>query len=397
MRFLIFSKDIKYFLNPAYFIVYISYLIRIFTLIDFTDEMQYYLQINELNNHNSFFHSDFFIQQLIYFVFYPFNKLYFLLNETSGLILFNRIILTILLLFLMFIAKKIFLDNGSSHSWANWTSALLCMMPSIGIYAISYNTISFIGLSFFLLMLSKDWHKGDMIYISLISIFTSIANPVIGILIFLISSFRLLIYKSKTLFFNYLLISSFLIFLIIFILFQSQLIDYSELIKSLGFSRGFGAGSAWKTQYYLWPIILVYIFGSFKILIKRKFSNFISSNSFKFIIFLSIICSFIIIISEILQFSFPILKENEFLLIRVSILYPLSLIVLFSQLILKITNKVKISFKNKQWIIIAILIFALGSSFTSGDGFAMLIHIFCISIPICLGFSGNEFSLKENY
>ena len=70
---------------------------------------------------------------------------------------------------------------------------------------------------------------------------------------------------------------------------------------------------------------------------------------------------------------------------------------LFSQLGLKLTNKVKISFKNKQWIIIAILIFALGSSFTSGDGFAMLIHIFCISIPICLGFSGNEFSLKENY
>ena len=305
--------------------------------------------------------------------------------------------LTILLLFLMFIAKKIFLNNGSSHSWANWTSALLCMMPSIGIYAISYNTITFIGLSLFLLILSKDWHKGDIIYISLISIFTSIANPVIGILIVLISSIRFFIYKSKTLFFNYLLISSFLIFLIIFLIFQSQLINYYDLIKSLGFSRGFGVGSAWKTQYFLWPIVLAYIFGSFKILIKRKFFNFTSSISFKFIIFLSIICSFIIISSELLQFSLPILNQNDFLLIRVSILYPLSLIALFSQLSLKLTDSVKISFKNKQWIILSILIFALGSSITSGDGFGMLMHIFCLSIPICLGFSRNEFRLKENY
>lgn len=397
MRFLVLSKDVRYFLNPAYFIVYVSYLIRIFSLIDFTDEMQYYLQISELNKHSSFFHSDFFIQQLIYSVFYPFNKIHFLVNESSGLILFNRIMFTILLLFLMFISKKIFLNNGSSHSWANWTSASLGMMPSIGIYAISYNTITFIGLSLFLLMLSKVWNKTDIIYISLISIFTSIANPIIGILIFFISSIRLLIYKSKNLFFNYWLISSSSIFLLIFLLFQSQLINYSDLFNSLGFSRGFGVGFAWKTQYYLWPIILVYIFGSFKILIKKKFFNFTPSICFKFIIFFSIICSLIILISELLQFSLPILKQNDFLLIRVSLLYPLSFIALFSQLSLKLTNKLKLTFENKQWINLAILIFALGSSFTSGDGFGMVMHVFCLSIPICLGFSGTEFCLKENY
>ena len=393
MNSLFFNQKIRYFFNPAYLLVYLTYFIRIFSLLDFTDEMQYYLQINELNKYGSLFQSDLYIQQLIYAIFYPFNKIYFILNGSNGLILFNRILLTIVFLFLMFYAKKIFLRNGSSSIWANWTSALLGLMPSIAIYAISYNTICFVGISLFLLILSKDWNNRDLLAISFITLITLIANPTIGLCILLISLLRFIKENNKSFLSKYLLIFSFLLF--IFLLYLNQISNYETIKMSLDFSKGFGVGENWRFQYFFWPGILIYNFFTYRVLITKRFNNLNFYSTFKAISYLAIIFSFIILIPEFIYYFFPEIRQIYQPLQKIIFLYLLFLMAFLSQLTLKLSNKKKLSTKNKNWIIFSITIFILGTSLTSTNGFYMALHISLLSIPICIGLSGKDFYYGE--
>lgn len=155
--------------------------IRCWRGLDVTDEMQYYGQMLALVESGRLFSTDLFVQQLVYLPFYPLFKAHHLLFGEVGLVLFGRLVLSLLLLGLYVCARKALLSLGASRWPAGLAAfAVTFAVPFHGIFALSYNTVSQAGWVLFILWCMAPRAVPVWRWIALL-VFVGFAHPVAAV------------------------------------------------------------------------------------------------------------------------------------------------------------------------------------------------------------------------
>ena len=174
------------------------FFVRIFFSLDFTDEMQYYGQIQGLLSSNKLFVNDFFIQQTGYILIYPFLKVIQFFEPQFEFI--NLIFYTRILLFLIIICTFLLLFYLSS-GYRLFSRIIGSCFVSISItqfspFAFSYNSLGFLltSLIFSFWLFSDSQYK--IIILSTLVLFLGWIYPPQGILFSLIIVVDFLILKK---------------------------------------------------------------------------------------------------------------------------------------------------------------------------------------------------------
>ena len=220
-----------------FLVVFLIFLIlRIHFGIDFTDELQYYGEINSLAEHGFLFKSDFFIQQLCYVIILPLVILYkFLFIEYDYFILFYRYSFAFILLLFMFFLRGRFIYHKVAQETATIFSIVMCMVSCYGVFGFHYNSFMFLLVCSSIIVLISPF-ENDKFNLHIISLITSIllvTYPTIGIGVFI---FQLIYNKHKI---NFCL-QTFLIVLIFFVLiFLSGLSSLESILQSVFLSSQF--------------------------------------------------------------------------------------------------------------------------------------------------------------
>ena len=136
------------FLAPLITLFYL--ILRIFFGLDFTDEMQYYGEIQGLISSNSLFINDYFIQQTGYVLIHPFLKIIFSFEpQFAKLIFYNRLLFFFLII--IFCSSLIFLASNYKLRYRIFSSCLLAISITEFLpFAFSYNTISYLLITLIL-------------------------------------------------------------------------------------------------------------------------------------------------------------------------------------------------------------------------------------------------------
>lgn len=208
--------------------------------LDVTDEMQYYGQILALVKSGRLFSTDLFVQQLVYLLFYPLFKAHHLVFGEVGLVLFGRLVLSLLLLALYVVARKALLGLGASRWPAGLAAlALTYAVPYHGIFALSYNTVSQAGWVLFLLWCMAPREVPAWRWVALIVV-VGFAHPVAAmamaavLAVYVLRQFDTLAWRSWLL----AALAGLLFSLVVLFSFTS----WRELSRALAFSSGFGVG-----------------------------------------------------------------------------------------------------------------------------------------------------------
>lgn len=268
------------------FILFLLFFVRSYLGVNLQDEIQYYYQIIGLVDNDKPFSNDLYIQQLIYLIFYPIFKPYYYVFGESGLILYGRIVFSILLFVIYEFSRRQFLAVGCKKLDAGLCAvALVLVLPYHGIYGLSYNTVSQIcwvcTVLFVLFRMSIPiWVWSVLIIISII------AHPIGGFAIGAICIYHHLSSSLTAKSINIILLSTVLGILCFGFIALSVGID--TLLKTLNFTRGFSVGVAVLKSTQVLQMLLIALFILFATLIdaKRKFARYvIAASIFLFLIF----------------------------------------------------------------------------------------------------------------
>lgn len=214
--------------------------IRCWRGLDVTDEMQYYGQVLALVESGRLFSTDLFVQQLVYLPFYPLFKAHHLLFGETGLVLFGRLVLALLLLALYFGVRKALLDLGVSRWPAGLAAfAVTFAVPFHGIFALSYNTVSQAGWVLFILWCMVPGTVPVWRWVALI-VFVGFAHPVAAIAMTAVLAVWLPRQSEAVEWRRWVLavLCGLTFSLMVLVSFTS----WRELGRALTFSAGFGAG-----------------------------------------------------------------------------------------------------------------------------------------------------------
>lgn len=160
--------------------------------LDVTDEMQYQGQILGLVESGRLFSTDLFIQQLVYLLFWPLYEAHHLLWGDTGLVLFGRGMLALLLIALHATVRRGLLDAGASRWQAGLAAfATTFAVPFHGIFALSYNTVSQCAWVVFLLWYLDPWRVPPWRWVTLLAV-AGLAHPVAALAMSLLLSGALL-------------------------------------------------------------------------------------------------------------------------------------------------------------------------------------------------------------
>jgi hypothetical protein len=342
------------FLSPVITIFYL--ILRIFFGLDFTDEMQYYGEIQGLISSNSLFTNDYYIQQTGYILIHPFLKIIFNFEpQFAKLVFYNRVLLFFLIILCSF--SLFFLASAYRLSYRIFSSCLLSISITEFLpFALSYNTISYLLITLILSYWLFYNKEKKLFILAILILFLGWTYPPLGFLFSLIIFINYYLIKPKISlrFIIYLFILS-IIFLIIL-----SLLDYFSIhtfMNALRFTSIFGISSK-LLIYTIIAVCLFLILGMFYILIfyyEPKFFIFLKKKYTLYFYFLS----FILLIVG-------------FILIFFEIFYSYAIIFWFASISL-MTAAATIKDKKKKFILIKILISAIlisiFYSLSSNNGF----------------------------
>ena len=248
--------------------------IRSFTGVGLTDEIQYYYQIIGLLDNDRLFTNDLYIQQLIYLVFYPIFKPYYLLFGEVGLVLYGRAVFSTLLFLVYEFSRRQFVCAGCRKFDAGFAAvALVIVIPYHGIFAVSYNTIS--QMCWVLTIILVVFRLPISVWIwSFIIVVSALSHPVGGIAIAAVCASYCLVFGQVKKLLNILLLAT-----IIGIMTSSVIImmsgGFDAFVQALNFTRGFSVGSAIAkpTQITRVLIIALLLVLAMTVPAPRKFKN----------------------------------------------------------------------------------------------------------------------------
>lgn len=217
--------------------------IRTLVGLDLTDEMQYYGQILGLVETNRLFSYDLFIQQVVYVVFFPLFKLHQWAFGQTGLVLFGRLMLCGMLLALFVYARRELRLLGASPWQAGLSAAgLTFCVPWMGIFALSYNTLSQMAWVIFMIWWWPFESRMRPLWLwALLIVAAGLAHPISGVMLTAMLMLRWAVtggWKRALTQLIWVLVWS-LPAMFAILMFTSP----RELIDSLLFSSNFGVGS----------------------------------------------------------------------------------------------------------------------------------------------------------
>jgi hypothetical protein len=231
---------------------------RSFFGIGLNDEMQYYHQILGLLDNDKLFTNDLYIQQLVYVIFYPIFKPYYLIFGESGLILYGRIVFSILLLFVYELSRRQFLRMGCKKLDAGVCAiALVLVIPYHGIYALSYNTVSQICWTLTAIFVIFRMSLPIWLWSVIITIST-IAHPIGGLAIGTVCVYHHLTFSLITKSIKIILLSTVLVILtLVGVIVLS--VDSDTLLQAFNFTRGYSVGVAiFKSSQVMQMMVIVF-------------------------------------------------------------------------------------------------------------------------------------------
>lgn len=225
----------------------VTLIARIFLILDFTDEQQYYGELIGLLQTNRLFSNDLFVQQTVWLLYYPFIKPYYSLLGEFGLIVFARSLLALTIIVFFFWATKKLTALGISTAIASWCSVAMSFSFFTGnVFAISYNSIGLLALAVFCLKFiaweQENWSNlRHVLAWAAIPFLAAFAHPTIAIVITLLTIGRVVLGRSwvmlgRLLVFYALAVGTGLFIAVYFAPFE----DY---MLALEFSKGFGVGT----------------------------------------------------------------------------------------------------------------------------------------------------------
>jgi hypothetical protein len=346
----------NFFLFLAPVITFFYLILRIFFGLDFTDEMQYYGEIQGLISSNSLFTNDYFIQQTGYILIHPFLKIIFSFEpQFAKLVFYNRVLLFFLII--LFSSSLIFLASTYKLSYRIFSSCILAISITDFLpFALSYNTIGYLLITLILSYWLFYNKEKKLFIIAVLILFLGWAYPPQGFLFSIIIFINYYLVKPEISlrFIIYLFILS-LIFLIFLSLLNYFNID--TFINALRFTSIFGL----SFKLFIYTSIAVFLFLIFGILYISVF--YYEPN---FFIFLKKNYN---LYFYLLSFIFLIIG---FILILLGIFFLYSIIFWFAAISL-MTAATTIKDKKKKYILIKILISAIlisaFYSLSSGNGF----------------------------
>lgn len=270
------STSIERSSNTTLFVIclflYLSY--KTFIGVDFTDEMQYYGQIEGLIRDKQLFSQDLFIQQLPYLYFFPILSITYEYLGDNYLILSTRIVFSLILfalaLFLSYRLQEIFRSNLVVSIASLF---LIVTVTFNGIFAISYNSLAQIIWIFFLIEYNK---ARPTVFFFLCSVLIIPCHPPSGIILYLLTLYK--VFCDSASIGQYLKLHLLKIFFFLIFLFLVFKFSTSQLIiESLQFSKAFGVGTSLfsdKTEVFSLIFCIICFFASsyFKIDWSRSFT-----------------------------------------------------------------------------------------------------------------------------
>lgn len=225
----------------------ITLMARIFYILDFTDEQQYYGELIGLLQTDRLFSNDLFVQQTVWLLYYPFIKPYYSLVGDFGLIVYARSLLALTIIIFFFWSTKKLLNLGVPTAIAAWASVALSFSFSPGnVFAISYNSIGLLALAVFCLKFlaweQENWSsKRHVSAWAAIPFLAAFAHPTISIVIALLTFTRVLLSRSWPLL--GLLLFFFAMAVVAGLIIAFSFARFEDYMLALEFSKGFGVGT----------------------------------------------------------------------------------------------------------------------------------------------------------
>jgi hypothetical protein len=352
------------FLLPLTTLFYLIF--RIFYGLDFTDEMQYYGQIQGLVSEGRLFVHDLFIQQTGYILIYPFLNLIFSSDlNLKNLIIYCRVLLFFLVILVSLLAYLL-TSNYKLSSRIFGSSIIAISITEFLPFAFSYNIFAFLLIA----IVATFWLFYNCRYKIFILAFFNVllgwAYPNIGLILVIIIFLDYFFFISKKIalkFIIYLLTLSIIFFAKLYYLDFFDIISFKDsLVFSVNFSK-------YKT-YSLFSILI-----AISIFVSNFFFILLIIYEFKFLFFLRKNYN-------ILFFALSFI----FLLIGISLIfykyYQHSIIFMYASICALILEKKIISLEKHKLIRILVLSMSVSYmfSFSSGNGFMVVYKGFLITL-----------------
>lgn len=374
--------DYNFFIFFIFLIIIL--LIKTIYQLDFTDEMQYYLQIKSLIKTGYLFQYDLFLQQIVYILFYPFFYFHKILFGEKGLVLFGRLLM-------IFISVGVFIYSYREMKKFSIPSLIsssmsLCLTFAItpaNLFAPSYNTINLAAwiiasLKFF----NWDNQKGfPYLFWTLLITIMFFAHPTSSIVLTLIIIIRLIKEKNYFALYNLLLYGfiSIIISLVVLLNFAKPY-DYLSSIK---FSKGFGSIghillNAPNHLKILLVIIFIYIIGNYAYRIINK-------NEYVRILLIIIIMYLLYLILFINKFCHPFYGYCEIMVMHFAILFVM--LYILGMIYLRKNEQLIETKINFKWLVLLFLLMGINFSFTSGNGINQFTFALLMIIPFVFSYS----------
>ena len=354
------------------------FFVRIFFSLDFTDEMQYYGQIQGLLSSNKLFVNDFFIQQTGYILIYPFLKVIQFFEPQFEFI--NLIFYTRILLFLIIICTFLLLFYLSS-GYRLFSRIIGSCFVSISItqfspFAFSYNSLGFLltSLIFSFWLFSDSQYK--IIILSTLVLFLGWIYPPQGILFSLIIVVDFLILKKLNDSIKFIIYLTFLSLIFVLFMLGTNFFSINSFIESLYFTQNYPYGFR-DISFFL------IIFSSLIVILSFCFF-IIFLHEPKFILFLRKKFNWLFyIISSLFVCAGFYMIFNKYFWIFSVLFWFASICVMMLQNLIDQKNKI-ILIK----ILLSSVLISLTYGFTSGNSFGVLYRGFFV----CIGFLFLVFS-----
>ena len=185
---------------PAFLVTGLMLLLVLFIRstrgLDLTDEMQYYGQIKGLLESGILFSNDLFIQQSVYILLYPAFYIYHLAFGFEGLVLFGRLLMSIISIFIFLYAYQKLIKLEFSKTIASLTAlTMVFAIPYHGIFAPSYNTISQVLWIVFTIKFF-EWRRCSAVSWGMFPIIMFFAHPTSALVMSFVILVRLLVERE---------------------------------------------------------------------------------------------------------------------------------------------------------------------------------------------------------
>lgn len=381
----------RQFVNPAFFATSVIFLlvmfIRVTRGLDLTDEMQYYGEIEGLIGTGKLFSSDFFIQQTVYILFYPFFYIYHALFGAVGMVFFGRLLMAAISAAVFLYAYRKFLEFSFSPLAAGLTAVSLTFaIPYHGIFAASYNTISQ-ALWIVFAIRFYEWKPRHAISLAAIPVVTGFAHPTAAVMMSVLILLRFCIERDFRQALRLVQVFSVgaLIVLPIFFYFAEPQAYFS----SLSISSEFGVGSAFFSN-NIQRHMLLKIFAMFG-------CGVLFWKPLRRVNFTLLSCLFAFCGLALCLYSFVRIGPLPHYTTYVLFTYTLSGLSAFAFLWSMSITTPQCAKPRSQiiWLAVLLLAFATTLAVTSGNGIFQTVGAFMVGLPLFMGIAMTRDSRWE--